>query len=177
MRLRKKDIRAAESTKYLGKTEPTGDPKKDLKTVIDSLGSKGWSLIERSENNPFSDWTTTFHMRIALQNGFYSLPAAQQQGTLWHEDVHVEQRIHVGRHRFNVRYMGSQRYRLIYETQAYRESIRNIKARGANDQEIAAYVEYVIKILRYKYKIRMLRKKSVRKEISRILLLGATDWA
>lgn len=176
MRLRDKDIRAAESTKYLAQVAPTGNPERDLKTVMDSIGSKGWSLVERGPNNPFADWTTTFHRKIALSNGFYEQPVWEQQATLWHEDVHIPQRIDVGRHRFNVRYMGSQRYRLIYETHAYRESVRNLKARGASDREISAYISHVIKILRYKYRIRLLRKKGARKEIRRILLLGATDW-
>jgi len=176
MRLRDKDIRAAESVEYLAKIPPTGNPEQDLKTAMDSIGNKGWSLVERGENNPFADWTTTFHRKIALENGFYEKPAWAQQATLWHEDVHIEQRIDVGRHRFNVRYMGSQRHRLIYETHAYRESIRNLKARGASDREISAYISHVIKILRYKYRITLLRKKGARAEICRILLLGATDW-
>lgn len=177
MRLRDRDIRVAESTQYLAQTPPTGNPEQDLKTVMDSIGSKGWSLVERGENNPFADWTTTFHRKIALSNGFYEQPVWEQSWTLWHEDVHVEERIDIGRHRFNIRYMGSQRHRLIYEVPAYRESVRGLKARGANDREIAAYISHVIKILRYKYRITMLRKKGARKEIRRILLLGATDWS
>ena len=177
MNLRDKDVRAAESIKYLARTPATGNPDKDLKTVMDSIGAKGWSLVERSENNPFADWTTTFHRKISLSNGFYKQPAWEQQATLWHEDVHIEQRIDIGRSRFNVRYMGNQRYRLIYETHAYRESVRNMKARGGTQKEIESYIAYIIKIMRYKYRITLLRKKEARDEIGRILFLGATDWA
>jgi hypothetical protein len=176
MRLRAKDIRAAESTKYLAKIPPTGNPEQDLKTVMDSIGSKGWSLVERGENNPWADWTTTFHRRIALSHGFYEQPVWEQDDTLWHEDVHIEQRVDIGRHRFNVRYMGNQRCRLIYETHAYRVSVQKLKARGASGEQIDAYISHVIKILRYKYRITLLRKKGARKEIRRILKLGATDW-
>ena len=52
-----------------------------------------------------------------------------------------------------------------------------MKARGGTDREIEAYISYVIKVLRYKYRITLLRKRGAQKEIRRILLLGATDWS
>ena len=173
----RKTIRAADSDKYLGKQPPSGNPDEDLRVILDIIGNKGWALVERSENSPWADWTTTFHLRIAVEHGFYKKPVWQQQATLWHENVHIDQRLDVGRHRFNVRWAASQRYRLIYETHAYRESVRNLKARGANEQQIDQYITYVIRMLRYKYKIRLLRKREVRNEIRDILRLGATDWA
>lgn len=180
MKLGKRDrktIETAESTKYLGKQPPSGRPDDDLQTILDIIGSKGWVLVERSVNSPWADWTTTFHLKIALEHGFYKNPSWQQEATLWHENVHIDQRLDIGRHRFNLRYIGSQRYRLIYEAHAYRESVRNLKSRGANEQQIEQYITYIIRMLRYKYKISMLRKAEVRDEIRRILRLGASDWS
>ncbi len=173
MRLRPKDIKQAESTKYLGLIAPSGDPERDLQMYTDVILRKGWHLTERTESNPFSDWTTTFHRRIALKHGFWNQPVWAQQATLGHELVHIEQRIDIGRHRFNVRYMARPRWRWILETQAYRESVRNLKARGATSSQIDAYIDYVIKTLRKRYVLGILGDKQMKRETRRILLLGA----
>ncbi len=134
-------------------------------------------MTERAPGSIFEDWTTTFHYRIALEAGFSNQPAWMQQATLWHEDVHVNQRIDIGRHRFNARYMGSPRWRWVLETQAYRESVRNLKARGATDREIEIYIDRVYWVLRDRYRLKwFLKAKQMRRETTRIILLGATDW-
>lgn len=173
MKLRKKDIKHAESDKYLSAIPPTGISKDNLEFILKVIGERGWSLVERSPSNPFADWTTTFHLRIALRNGFWKLPVRQQQATLWHENVHINQRLDMGRHRFNLRWAGSPRWKWILETQAYRESVRNAKAMGASESEIDSYIDETIRNLRNKYLLWILNKNQMERETRRILLLGA----
>ena len=176
MKLRPKDIRRAEETKYLSLIPPTGTSKENLKTILDAIGERGWVLVERSPASPFSEWTTTFHGRIALRNGFWNLPVWQQQAILWHEYVHIEQRIDMGRHRFNVRWAGSPRWRWSLEVPAYRESVRNLRGRGASVSEINEYIDSSTENLRKKYLLKILDPSQMKMETKRILLLGASDW-
>ncbi len=142
LRLRKKDIDLALSSRHLNKSLAKLDtPEKMLEYYKKAAKKRGLRVSPKSSvfGAQFAKMTTTYWKQIRLGRNYPNYPI-DSQATLWsHEWVHVEQWRYYGVVRFAALYLGA-RKSWAFEMQAYRESVRAKKILGYSRKNLEAFI-------------------------------------
>ena len=120
MILTPKDLRIIRSSEFL-RTEPfSSNAEQNLDEARGWFTNRNIRLVEKRRREPFKNKTTTLVAlgQVRLSRGFWTeKPTTDQTEVLWHEAVHVRQKVRAVR-------WPSARYRLRAEVPAYRETVR-----------------------------------------------------
>ena len=166
-KLQRRHLRVAEDTRYLiPSTEIPDDPDVAYRCVSAVVKSRGLRLRKKAPNGTKWSRLSTYlpWCEIALDSAWDDYPTWFKAATLFHELVHAGPRKAV----FFARYANA-KWRVAYETQAYRMNVRCRKRWGAPRHELELYIDKLAARMVSTYKLGRLDRRSTMEHIRRIL--------
>lgn len=142
LKLRAKDEKRAKSSDCLDESIRSYKRAQDLlEYCLKEIKRLGLRVVEKKKSKlRLSKMSTTYYREVRVAHGFWKRDIPTQAATLAHELVHARQWRKHGRVRFALAYATSPRFRLAVELQAYRESIRAMRAMGYSNKYIESYI-------------------------------------
>jgi hypothetical protein len=139
------DREEAKSRRYADATLDELTKPADIRAYcMDAFTKAGYEIKTKKKRTVFfaqaSRVATTLPGCLWLPHTFKSLTDQQQAGLLAHERIHLAQQLHVGAGKFRRQYVLSPTQRLIWELQAYTESIVAAKRMGVDTQGYPATI-------------------------------------
>lgn len=177
MRLRKKDISRAKSTRYLSAMTNPGTRQTPVQLVAyatDKLKSMGYKF--RHKKGPKS-WkakrmSTTLRRTIWLGVGWMKKHIRDRAATLMHELTHALEAAAVGFARWVSLYVFDSRYRFSVESQGYRSSVRAWRAMGITEGALRDYANDLPgRFIKSYWILGRRMRKDVRKNMPRIVMM------